>query len=132
MTSSNNAVASFRVTSITPEPFTVCLTFSRPTILKIRISPDSASILNLPSRSVIVPVVVFSIMILAPGNGLPSSSVTVPETVCFVCADNDEGDKVRARNSIGSANRNMLLVSKYFLIKRLDNGFKQKRKVLKS
>ena len=43
-------------------------------------SPSVASILNLPSTSVIVPFVVPLIMTLAPMTGSPCESRTVPET----------------------------------------------------
>ena len=45
-------------------------------------SPIVASILKFPSKSVVVPVLVFSILTEAPGRGTPVESVTVPVIFC--------------------------------------------------
>ena len=48
-------------------------------------SPTFALTLNLPSKSVWVPVLVPLINTLTPGKGSPVASVTLP-VICFSCA----------------------------------------------
>ena len=51
----------------------------------VKVSPTEELILNFPSKSVVVPEEVPEIITVAPIKGIPSVSVTVPET-SFCCA----------------------------------------------
>jgi hypothetical protein len=81
-------------------------------------SPSFACMEYFPSKSVFVPLLVFSTIIFTPGSGVPDSSVTVPETDCCAIATTPKrkNNDVKIRlNLVFIYSLNLILTSLLFL-----------------